>query len=121
MAKFLTDLEVKVLKSRTFTQRPLYKLSHELQYQSDWYPTIITIPVGFTTDFASVPNVSFLWGLFGDVADKSAVIHDYLYKNHIDKDTADNIFWEAMSIDDPPVPYIPRWIIYQAVHLFGKP
>ena len=41
----------------------------------------VTVPVGFVTDFATIPK--FLWpiypptGLYG----KAAVIHDYLYQN----------------------------------------
>lgn len=68
------------------------------------------IPVGFTTDGASVPR--FLWWLyppFGDDYEASAVLHDYIYqcaelfpgddRGHIGRGAGDALFREAMEAD----------------------
>ena len=72
---------------------------------------IITVPVGFVTDFASIPWLfwQFLpaWGRYG----KAAVVHDYLYQHHMiqvsenlyftfSRDQADDIFHEAMLVEN---------------------
>jgi len=70
----------------------------------------IKVPVGFITDFASVPKMfwGFIsnWGKHG----KAAVIHDYLYQNHKpegkwfkrmfskERKRADDIFLEGMVV-----------------------
>ena len=79
----------------------------------------VVVPVGFVTDFASIPKIfwSILpnWGPYG----KAAIIHDYLYFSHNrTKDEADNIFLEGMLVLG-----VPPWkanIIYQSVHFFGE-
>lgn len=79
----------------------------------------VIVPVGFVTDFASIPKIfwSLLpnWGPYG----KAAIIHDYLYFSHNrSKKEADNIFYEGMLVLN-----VPKWkasLIYQCVHLFGE-
>lgn len=76
------------------------------------------VPVGFITDFASVPRIfwSILppWGRYG----KAAVLHDFLYKTKsVSREKADRIFLEAMKV--LKVPAWKRYIMYWAVRLFG--
>ena len=103
-------------------------LRHEADIDS---AGVITAPIGFQTNLASVPR--FLWGLISpwDVA-RAAVIHDYLYGICVKsygkatefesaelRRVADDIFFIAMSSSDPEVP---KWKIkacYWAVRLFG--
>ena len=79
---------------------------------------IITVPVGYTTDFASTPKV-IQWlipptGQYG----KAAVIHDYLYSTGLySREKADEIFYEAMLVLG-----VPKWKAYsmfKAVRMFG--
>jgi len=80
----------------------------------------ITVPLGFTTDGASIPRV--FWSLLGPFGPyfEAAVIHDFLYSPWSDgfsRAEADSIFKEAMfnlGLDWPR-----REAIYRAVRLFG--
>jgi hypothetical protein len=79
----------------------------------------ITIPVGFTTDFASVPkafwNLLPPWGKYGC----ACVLHDWLYWNQAtDRVTADNILREAMEVCKVSVVDIN--IIYEGVRIGGQ-
>jgi len=59
----------------------VWKLTKDLKVYVEFTNSIIEVPEGFTTDFASIPRV--LWGIlppFGKYT-SAAVIHDYLYKN----------------------------------------
>lgn len=79
----------------------------------------IRIPVGFVTDFASIPKVFWSvvgapWGTYG----KAAVLHDYLYATQpCPRARADEIFLEAMSVLG--VDEDLRQSIYSAVRLGG--
>lgn len=80
----------------------------------------ITVPAGFVTDGASVPQV--FWNILSPFGDYfgSALIHDYLYSpanNWFTRAEADEIFLEAMTLAG--VPWIRRRIIYRAVRLGG--
>ena len=89
----------------------------------------ITVPVGFVTDFASIPKFLFWllpwWAKFN----KSSVLHDCLYRikkiggRTITRKRADNVWLEAMLIDfrnHKSGELIAR-IEYRAVRLFGFP
>ncbi len=85
---------------------------------SEYSGNKLTVPAGFITDFASIPNplrgLIPQWGLYG----KAAVLHDYAYQTHcMTRLEADNLFLEAMVVLD-----VPRWqrtIMWAAVRLFG--
>lgn len=88
---------------------------------------IITVPTGFITDLASVPQ--FLWNIFPPFGryDQAAVIHDYIYvlggiipgaSRIYTKADADGIFKDAMQLCG--VGLIKRNIMYFAVSKFGK-
>lgn len=88
-----------------------------------------TVPVGFVTDFASVPRL--LWLLFPPRGKhtKAAVLHDYLYRCKpgsmenvfsgptISRLDADGLFYRAMREDGTKL--IRAWIMYTAVRWFG--
>jgi hypothetical protein len=80
----------------------------------------VTVPYGFTTDFASTP--SLLWGIMGGPWGKhgnAAVIHDWLYySQNRPKRDADRIFHEGMKVMG--VPPVRAWMMYKAVSWFGK-
>lgn len=97
------------------------KILKEFSFHIGSYPSneVITVPVGFISDFASIPQwaQSFI-SKMGPYT-KAAIIHDYLleiaYKN---KKFADDIFFEAMTV--LKVPAWKKYIIYYAVRLGGK-
>jgi hypothetical protein len=54
----------------------------------------ITVPIGFQTDFASVPRIPVVFELYGNKAHEPAVVHDYLYSlggTEADREYADNV------------------------------
>lgn len=91
-------------------------IDHPFRYQSD-IAGAIEVPIGFKTDFASIPIV-FL-ALLGDCAHEAAVIHDWLYYSSLVKrSVADQVLREAMRITRD----LPRWkipMIYFGVRVGG--
>jgi hypothetical protein len=78
----------------------------------------IDVPVGFLTDFASVPRPFWwlfpTWGRYGN----AAVIHDFCYwQQEIDRRRSDQIFLEAMRVLG--VGPITRTLLFSAVRVFG--
>lgn len=79
-----------------------------------------TVPVGFETDFASSPRfLHWLISPYGAYT-RAAVLHDYLYRELIEKGShavtgrdADGIFRRVMH--DLGVPWIKRWVMWAAV------
>lgn len=81
--------------------------------------TLITVPEGRETDFASVPrlfwNVFSPWGVYGP----ASIIHDELYWTQVvDRARADAIFLEAMTVLN--VSPITRQILYRSVRFWGE-
>jgi hypothetical protein len=90
----------------------------------DWSPgpgqnlPPVSVPVGFVTDFASIPRA--LWTALPRDGDYvwAAVVHDYLYwYQTTTKDIADDVLNAAMI--DFKIPAAERFAIYQGVHLGG--
>lgn len=82
---------------------------------------VVKVPVGYVTDFASVPRI--FWSIippYGPCG-KAAVIHDYLYnrvsEDKFDRGIADAIFKEALGVLG--VGGWKKWAMYFAVRLFG--
>lgn len=119
---FLTKLRVEKIGRKE--GREIWKLTDELKYdfESTEFGTIhITVPIGFNTDFASIPRAPVVWLLFSGEGDEAATIHDYLYRVDsspwVPKDFADRIFYQAMV--DMGVEDMKCKSMYQAVHQFG--
>ncbi len=88
----------------------------------------IKVPVGFITDFASIPK--FLWFLpYWAKVNKSAVLHDYLYQRKrimaekITRKQADDVWLEAMLVEwqGRKSRHFVAWLQYLAVRLFALP
>lgn len=78
----------------------------------------ITVPAGFVTDYASIPEA--LWSLYSphDQYSRAAIVHDYLYWSQLcTREQADNLFMIAMK--ESEVPKNMRDFVYAGVHLFG--
>lgn len=81
---------------------------------------LITVPVGFKTDFASVPRIPVAYLAFGNCAHKPAVLHDYLYSiggSDADRAFADDVL-RAASIADGMSAFR-AWPMWAAVRTFG--
>ncbi|MDP3460749.1 MAG: DUF1353 domain-containing protein [Hyphomonas sp.] len=79
----------------------------------------VEVPLGFVTDFASIPSFfHFIVQPFGRHA-PAAVLHDYLYAIGQKKARrlADRLFLNAMK--DAGVPGFRRSLMYRMVRLFG--
>jgi hypothetical protein len=80
----------------------------------------IEVPIGFITDFASVPRIFWVfipqWGRYGN----AAVIHDYLYweQTPYTRKESDVIFLEGMEV--LKVGWFVRNLMYWMVRWFGK-
>lgn len=79
----------------------------------------IDVPVGFITDFASVPRPLWWlfprWGRYGN----AAVIHDFCYwEQSRSRKRADEIFLEAMGV--LKVRICTRYILFWSVYVFGS-
>lgn len=79
---------------------------------------LITVPAGFVTDLASIPQL--FWNLlppFGKYTE-AAVVHDWLYRNHLyPRPVCDAILLEAMQLCG--VNWFQRQLIYRNVRAFG--
>jgi hypothetical protein len=78
----------------------------------------IDVPVGFRTDFATVPRLLWVvlpkWGKYGN----AAVIHDYLYWTQArPREETDLIFFEAMGVLG--VRPVVKYAMYWGVRAFG--
>lgn len=118
---FLTELTTTKVKEAAGTGRARWKLLCELAYNSQIHGLII-VPVGYVTDFASVPRLPFAYWLTGDTAHASAVVHDYLCsveypRCEISWARAADVFREAMKHEE--VPAWRRTMMYWAVRMAG--
>ncbi len=116
MSKFLTELETNLINDDT-----VWVLDKPLVYQSDLLNTVITVPEGFQTDFASVPRVPIAYGMFAGRAHREAVVHDYLYRTDSDplvsRKQADDVFYESMKMRGKS--FFVRWCMWAGVRLGG--
>jgi len=114
MSQFTTPCRVEVIGKN------LFKIIEPFEYHVGTYPSeeIISVPVNFITDFASVPRI--FWPIISPIDEhaKAAVIHDWMYKyNYAKKSRCEEIFNEAMKVLD--VPDWKRICIYWSVYTFG--
>lgn len=116
--RFLSRLRAEKLADG---RRPIWRLIEPLVYVSAVARQEITVPVGFETDFASVPRLPLVYLLAGNTAHEAAVLHDYLYRHPphgLDRRTVDDVFYEAMTVTGEP-----RWrrvLMWLAVRTFGQ-
>lgn len=111
---FLTPLRLELVSEADDT----WKVVAPLQYRSVVLGALIEVPDGFVTDMASVPRVPIVFWLTGDTAHAPAVVHDFLYQQHIaSKSQADDVFEEAMQVVG--VPWWRRSTMARAVRWFG--
>lgn len=92
MSGFLTRLN---LIAADDTDNGLWVLGDDLAYYSSHLDRIVTVPLGFRTDLASVPRLPVIYVLTGDTARSAAVVHDFLYGGIVSRKDADEVLYEA--------------------------
>lgn len=111
MAGFLTKLRVEKLDNGQ------WRLLAPLHYESAVAGRIIQVPIGFETDFASVPRLPFMFWLLGDRGHAAAVVHDWLYRTElVSRSMADAVFREALESE---VGFLSRWAMWAGVRIGG--
>lgn len=94
-SEFLTPLDVELVVGSDSH----WMITSPFSYRSDFLGRVITVPVGFITDFASIPRLPFMFMLMGDTAHEPAVIHDYLYyTGEVSRADADHVLHEAAGV-----------------------
>ena len=97
MSKFIGDLVVKLVKD---SPEGCWELQQPFGYQSDLTGLTFTVPVGFRTDFCSVPRVPGVYDILGDRARMSGTVHDYLYSTQeLTRELADQTLRDMLQID----------------------
>lgn len=129
MSEFLSPVHVRILFPWEVTalksEVQVYELSTGLTYISEKFGTIY-VPVGFQTDFASIPRIVWSWMSPEDTCILyPSLVHDYLYSlggkmpngRTYTREEVDQILREAMARCGA------RWdqqqIVFRAVRLFG--
>lgn len=101
MSAFLSKLVVEQVEDTSGEGRGTWKLVSPLIYQSDIANQVFTVPVGFVTDFASVPRIPLVFDWLGDRGNLAATLHDWLYTAPHpidDRGLADDILHEALLV-----------------------
>ena len=80
--------------------------------------TMVIMPLDFVTDLATVPRLPLAWLIAGGVANRAAVLHDWLYFRRYRRQWADAVFYAAMR--EEGVSLWRRWIMWASVRLFGR-
>jgi hypothetical protein len=95
-------------ESITVTKLPLiddlWILERPLHYYSKLTNVEYEVPVGFVTDFATVPRWAVIYLLTANTGHRAALLHDYLYRlKLVKRRCADAIFFEALVVDGEPL------------------
>lgn len=101
-----------------FADMDYWYLTKDMAWALPDSATVINVPAGFATDFASVPSMFWRWmprvGRYG----LPALVHDWLYwDQRLDRNRADDIFATAMG--DLGVSAWRRFAINRAVGWYG--
>lgn len=94
-------------------------LTKEVRYYSKKYDMWVLVPVGFATDFASLPSFARVFINRNGKSRAAAVIHDRLcVTQEVSRKRADQIFLEALGVCGVSWPV--RWAMYSAVRAYGR-
>lgn len=112
---FLSELSARLLSD----SEDRWQLLADLRYRSAVFPSLIVVPTGFVTDFASVKRLPVVYWLYGGRAKRPAVVHDFLYQTHLPstRSVADAVFFEAMRATE--LVWRIRWSMWAGVRVLG--
>jgi hypothetical protein len=104
---------------KPFADNMQWVLVEDVNYRVGDSAFTITVPKGFVTDFASIPQAFWSFGLSPNGRySKAAIVHDYLYwAQGCTRKQSDNVLMIAMK--ESLVPASTRKIIYDGVKLGG--
>jgi hypothetical protein len=118
MSIFITDLCAKLIDDDT-----IWELEKPLLYQSSLLKTLVKIPEGFQTDFASIPRIPIIFEILGDTAHREGVLHDYLFRRDaypsVSWNMANKALYEAMKCRKKPL--IKRILVFSGVFIGSYP
>lgn len=115
--RFHTKLYTEVVYGNDNLNILLAPLVYETDVLYDIPGSLITVPAGFETDFATVPRLPFAYWLTGGCARHAAVVHDYLLTQGFKRARADAVFMEAMT--DSGVKSWRKGLMFAAVRGYG--
>ena len=113
------------LKEEHLDIRYIDGINYELLVSFSYKPPVdiidkeISVPVGFVTDFASIPKI--LWPVLPPTGPygKAAVLHDWCYRTGmVSRLTSDNILYHAAL--ELGTPTFKAWLIYEGVRIGGS-
>lgn len=103
MSSFTTPLAYEPT-GEYYDGNPTYRITEAFTYflgDIDHPIAVFTVPVGFITDFASIPYPFNLWFKPTGQWAKAAALHDWVCNNlDISHEIQDSIFLEAMEVLD---------------------
>jgi hypothetical protein len=75
-----------------------HKLLAPFAFHSSLLAETVVVPMGFITDFASVPRIIGAWLLYGGKGKRASVLHDWLYSSKlVSRSISDAVFEEALK------------------------
>lgn len=110
---FVGRVVLEPVKEAGSFDRGRWEVVEPLIFRSLRRNAVISVPVGFSTDLASVPRfLPITYALTGATSVKAAVVHDFLYSGHavyidgelgmLPRAAADDIFDEIMEAEGVP-------------------
>ena len=105
---------------KPFADNQQWMLAEDVVYTLGTTHVSIKVPAGFVTDFASIPQAFWSFGLSPNGRySRAAVIHDFLYWfQPCSRAQADNIL--AIAMQESGVSKLKAFEIYQGVHAGGE-
>lgn len=103
-----------------FADNRQWVLFDDMKYEIGRSGVVVTVPKGFVTDFASIPQAFWSTGLSPNgLYSKAAVVHDYLYWTQTcTRQQADNLLVIAMKESGVRAPS--RQLVFDGVRLGGE-
>jgi len=94
---FIGNLDVRLVKDQ---KHPVWQLLAPFSYQCKMTGKTYTVPIGFQTDFMTVPRMPLLYDELGDRGRMSGTVHDWLYSTHAEaREVCDSVLKEMLLID----------------------
>ena len=113
MAGFISSLQVELIDPVANKGQGVWRVMQPLLFEDD-HNVLWTVDVDFTSDFASVPRLPFIYAWAGNTAHAPSVLHDWAIRtNACSREYADELFRQAMESIG-----MPKWriaLMYQAV------
>ena len=109
---FVGRVLLEPIKEAGTFDRGRWRVVEPLIFRSERHDVVISVPVGFETDLASVPRyLPIVFALAGATSIKAAVVHDFIYNNQVylkserqmlPRSVCDDIFDEIMEAEGVP-------------------